>query len=205
MDGGIGRLLNADRRALAKAIEVLHGLVAGVMADGVLNNEEIRFIDLWLTDNAAVTRLFPGDVLARRVRGVLKDGRIDEIEREQLQQVLSSMLGGTMQETGSASIGATSLPINDDVDVEIDGNFCLTGEFVFGPRPKCIAAIERAGGRMFSGVTKDVDYLVVGAMGSQDWVHSSFGTKIEKAISYRDKGYGVEIISEQRWLAALEE
>lgn len=45
--------------------------------------------------------------------------------------------------------------------------------------------------------------LVAGVLGSAEWAHSSFGRKIEKAVAYRDKGYGVEIISEQRWLAAL--
>lgn len=199
----VGRLVNAERRELARAIEVLHGLVAGVMADGVLNDSEIRFLDLWLTDNEPVTRVFPGSILADRVRRALKDGRVTDDERQQLQGVLAQMIGGTLQDTGSASIGVTGLPVDDDIDVHPDGGFCLTGSFIYGSRAQCEDLIAGLHGQSFADVTKDVDYLVIGTLGSKEWSHSSFGRKIEKAVAYQQKGLGIAIISEQRWLLAM--
>jgi len=44
---------------------------------------------------------------------------------------------------------------------------------------------------------------VLGTFGSRDWVHTSFGRKIETAIRYRDKGAPIAIVSEDHWAASL--
>jgi len=40
------------------------------------------------------------------------------------------------------------------------------------------------------------DYLVIGEIGSSNWVHSSFGRKIEKAMELKEKGR-ISIVSEK--------
>jgi hypothetical protein len=48
-------------------------------------------------------------------------------------------------------------------------------------------------------ITKDLNYLVIGEVGSRDWIHSTHGRKIEKAIDYNDRGCRIAIVTEQHW------
>jgi hypothetical protein len=41
--------------------------------------------------------------------------------------------------------------------------------------------------------------LVIGEIGSQDWLHSTHGRKIEKAIEYNDTGAKIAIVPEKHW------
>lgn len=52
-------------------------------------------------------------------------------------------------------------------------------------------------------MTKELDYLVVGLMGNEDWAHSTFGRKIQQAIDFTAKGNTIAIIAEDAWAQAL--
>ena len=146
---------------------------------------------------------WPGDVLHQRVRAALADGLITEGERAHLVDTLHQLIGGSLEDL-AASTHVTRLAFDDVPHVEIPGSrFCLTGEFVFAPRAKCAEEIERHGGLVSSSVTKKVRYLVVGGLGSAEWKHGSFGTKIEQAVRYRREGVPVLIIHEDRWASSL--
>jgi DNA ligase (NAD+) len=57
--------------------------------------------------------------------------------------------------------------------------------------------VEEAGGTAAQGVTKDLDYLVVGAGGGS-------GSKLDKAKALQDKGGKIEIISEEEFMKMME-
>ena len=59
------------------------------------------------------------------------------------------------------------------------------------------------GGICKADVVMSLDYLVIGMMGNEDWRHSSFGSKIEKAMKFNDGGCSIAIISEDAWANAL--
>lgn len=48
-------------------------------------------------------------------------------------------------------------------------------------------------------VTGGLDYLVIGAIATRDWRHSSYGTKIIKAMQLKEKGRNLAIIAEHHW------
>ena len=53
-------------------------------------------------------------------------------------------------------------------------------------------------------VTVRTRYLVIGRFGNRDWVHTSFGRKIEKAHKYRDSKRGpIAIVAEDHWATGL--
>ena len=79
----------------------------------------------------------------------------------------------------------------------------FTGKFAFGPRKECERQVHSLGGRCEESVTQQTNYLIVGTFGSRDWVHTSFGRKIEKAVAYRRSGMGLAIISEDHWAGLL--
>ena len=117
-----------EQRILKRSCESLLGICSGLLADGYLSDEEIRFLDTWLADNDDIATTWPGEVLVKRIRDVLDDGNITEDEREYLKSTLSELIGGTFQETGATSGTSTRLPIDDVDNILIPGNsFCFTG------------------------------------------------------------------------------
>lgn len=193
-----------EQRILKRSCESLLGICAGMMADGKLNDDEIRFLDNWLADNDELTITWPGEVVVARVKSILSDGRITEDEREYLKSTLRDLLGGTLEETGATGGIATRLPLSDVKTIKIDdSSFCFTGNFLYGTRKACENAVTERGGLVSPSVKVDLNYLVIGTMASREWAHSSHGRKIEKALEYQNKGHSVFIVSEEQWVQFL--
>jgi NAD-dependent DNA ligase len=192
------------QRNTEKAIESLLGICQGLIADNTLNNAEILFLEMWLRDNEDITDCWPGDVIAARVSGILADRVVTTEEAEDLKNTLVAIVGGSFFETGAAGGFATQLPADVIDAVTFDGSlFCLTGKFLYGPRKKCENAIISRGGRITNNITCHLNYLVVGTLSSRDWLYSSFGHKIQKAIENKRLGQALSIITEERWIEFL--
>ena len=204
MRNSFARLVATEHRLLKRSCESLLGLCAGLMADGQLTDDEIRFLDTWLAGNEELAVTWPGEVIVTRIREVLADGEITADERDHLEKTLKDLIGGTLEETGAAGGMATRLPINEVERVDIAGAaFCFTGEFLFGTRKLCEKAVAERGGTAKGNVTTDLQYLVIGTLASRDWAHSSHGRKIEKALDLQKKGHPLLIIAEEQWVQFL--
>lgn len=189
---------------LRRSCGALLGIAQGVLSDRQLVDAEIVFLDQWLNQNDAIANEWPGDVLHERIRAALADGMITEDERRHLVETLQQLIGGSYDELASPAHVTRSLAFDDVAQMEFSGSrFCLTGEFAFAPRSKCEAAISSRGGIISSSVTKKLHYLVVGGLGSPEWKHGSFGTKIEHAVKNRREGLPVLIVHEDRWASFL--
>lgn len=191
---------------LRKSCESLLGICTGIIADDSLNEREVNFLNLWLRDNADISTVWPGEVIARRINETLADGIVTRDELEYLKQTLKELIGGTLQDTGSIKGLSTRLPVNDDRAVPLvfqNTAFCFTGNFLYGTRAACERAIMKRGAMAFDNVRKNLEYLVIGTMVSQDWANTSHGRKIEKAIDYQNKGCPILIISEEHWVKHL--
>jgi len=79
----------------------------------------------------------------------------------------------------------------------------FTGAMAFGPRKDCEVLVKERGGVICASVSRKVRYLVVGGIGNDQWLHSSYGTKIKKAVELREGGATLSIISEEHWQHAL--
>lgn len=197
---------NAPRAAITfsenakKAINTLYGIGMGIVADGEVNEREILFLDTWLRDNRDFLDRWPMSVVARRVGDILADGQISQEELEDFHAMLSALVGGAMEETGAAGGMATRLPVDAVEIIEFAGRrFCFTGKFLFGSRSRCEFATHLKGGEAVDNVVKTLDYLVIGALASRDWAHTSHGRKIEKALEHKEAGAPVRIVSEEVW------
>ena len=191
---------------LRKKLSTLCGICMGMLADGQLSDQEVLYLDTWLKDNADFAMDWPGNILHERLRCVLDDGVITPRGREHLFQTLENLIGGTLEETGAAGGMATRLPIEQVDSLEFqDRCFCFTGKFIYGSRSKCMAEVESRGGVAIDRVTLDLDYLVIGTLASRDWVHTSHGRKIEKALEYKKKGNRMTILGEEDWVVFLSE
>jgi len=204
MDRSFAKHAATEARLLKRSCESLLGLCAGILADDILSDKEIEFLNVWLLDNKEIATTWPGEVIYARVHDVLADGVITEEERAYLKQTLIDLLGGTLQETGVTSGLSIGLPIDDINKIEIiDNSFCFTGNFLYGTRSACERAITDRGGLVYPRIKMDLNYLVIGTMTSREWAHTSFGRKIEKAIYYKKNGASIFIISEEQWVQFL--
>ena len=189
----------ADRQATQ-----LIGIAQGLIADNKLSDDEINFLHKWLVANEAVKGNSLLLTLVKRVEEIVSDGEIDPDEREDLQKTLVALTANDF-ELGEV-IKSSTLPLcNPSPIIEFKyRNFCLTGTFTFGRRRDCEAEIFNRGGN--SGpLNKKTDFLVVGEYSTESWKQETFGRKIEKAVTMRDKGYPIAIVSEAHWRNALSE
>lgn len=186
------------------AANTLMGIVTGVVADGHLADTEVLFLRTWLNENRAILQQWPASAIYRAIEHALADGVLTADERDHLLAQLQQLVRTDFHLSGAASPDGPALPIEDDITVQLtNAGVCHTGEFLFGTR----AAVERAtlgaGGMPVDTVTRRTDILVIGTRVSPNWVATTYGRKIQRAVELREAGTGIEIISERRWLQAL--
>ena len=88
--------------------------------------------------------------------------------------------------------------------IEFEGKtFCLTGRFVFGTLRDCEETITDMSGSVVQSPSQETDYLVIGELGSPDWVHTTFGRSIERGVELKQQGFPIKIVSEEHWVNSL--
>ncbi|QPJ98929.1 BRCT domain-containing protein [Enterobacter mori] len=185
-------------------LHLLNGLCKGLISDKKLSDEEVRYLDWWLTQNGTLKNNYPGKELYTLVKEILEDGIITAEESQTLHKALVDFTGCDL-ESGVVDGLSTKLPLDSDADINLEGKvFCLTGVFLAGKRSHVEDIVKRSNALISNTVTKKIDYLVIGTLSSRDWRFSSHGRKIEKAVSYRDNdGVSLKVISEEMLFDAL--
>lgn len=202
-----GQPLNQRYRGQAvqgRQIDELIGLVKGVLADGVICQQEVEYLLRWLETNRSAAHEWPASVLYPRIAAAMADGHLDDEEEADIMAMLLQAVGGagTSGHHNSAAVGnSTTLPLSDPPPViEIpEHTFCFTGKFASGTRAWCESVVLERGGIALPSITRKLNFLVIGEIGSRDWLHSTHGTKIQKAVEYRSSGVPLHIVSEQYW------
>lgn len=196
--------VSVANRELTKSIQLLSGIVTGIVADGHLHDLEVQMLSTWLTANPAVSRVWPGSAISRHLQEVLADGVITAEERTHLLSELQRLSGSDFSESGSSIPAVAGLPFDSEGAIALrELGVCHTGEFVYGTRSACEKLTEKAGGIPLSSVTKKVAYLVVGTHVSPAWMNTSYGRKIMRAMELREQGHQLLIVSEKRWIEAI--
>lgn len=197
--------MTASRRE-DRTVDELVGLCRGILADGDVSTQEAMFLQDWLRRNAHCAHRYPFSILLHRLADALRDGVVDEDEERELIEAIVKLVGGEANgefESQSASL-SSSLPLDNPApSIDHASPFVVTGTFAFGPRASVMEAISSRGGLVASSVSKKVRFLVIGEVGSRDWIHSSYGRKIEKAVELRDAGVPIAIVSERHWASHL--
>jgi hypothetical protein len=197
-------LSNRAPRTERDLSEVL-GLAKGMLADGVINDEEADLLRKWGANHPDALCIWPTNLILGRLQHYFADGRIDEAERTELQDLLAALVGGT------ASLllgyeGATALPLDNPAPLigwDPDEIYVFTGRFAYGTRGDCEREVTQRGGTCEQRVTRRTSFLVIGTFGNRDWAHSSYGRKIQRAVELRESGFGVRIVGEDHWANAL--
>jgi NAD-dependent DNA ligase len=185
-----------------RQIDTLIGLSKGLLADGKLDQSEAEFLQTWLVQNRQATNNPIILNLLDKVDSMLEDGVLDNEESVELMGLLRR-ISGERSELGELAKTST-LPINDPMPtISFEGHsFLFTGTCAFGTRKQCQEIIESLGGINAKGVTKSLNYLILGTYVTDSWAHESFGRKIEKAINYRDNGVPLANVTEEHWASS---
>ncbi|KRW57867.1 BRCT domain-containing protein [Pseudomonas sp. TTU2014-080ASC] len=197
-----------EARIDRRSADALIGLSAGITADGQVNQQEAEFLRDWISSNLAHLDDPVINLLYRRLSDMLADGVLDAEEASELLSTLRSFAGlgaGKPRAADNSFTPPTNLPLCVPApELEWEGRlFVFTGVMAYGPRKDCEALVTERGGRIAPSVSKKISYLVVGGVGNEQWLHSTYGTKIKKAVEIREAGGNISIISEEHWQKAL--
>lgn len=187
-----------------RALNEMLGLVKGVIVDGEVSVAEANFLANWIRANPDAIDTWPGKAMAERLIRIFDDGIISDEERADLLYFLQQLVGANPVPAADVN-AATKLPLDfPPPAISFAGHeFVFTGKFVWGTRSACESAISARGGTLGKSITRRTNFLVLGDLGSRDWVHTSFGRKIEKAVEYREAGVPIKIIDEPHWCSHL--
>ena len=194
---------NRARRTERDVCELL-GLAKGLLGDGVVSDSEATLLRDWVRRHPDAHDYWPISALCQRLERAYSDGVVDEGERLDLAELLESIVGGQAGVIAGAD-APTELPLDrPPPSITWHGSvFVLTGKFAFGPRKDCERQVHNLGGDCDPNLTQRTNYLIIGTFGSRDWVHTSFGRKIEKAVAYRKAGHRLAILAEDHWAGSL--
>lgn len=197
-----------EARIDRRSVDVLSGLAAGVAADGKINQQEAEFLQGWIAGNLVHLEDPVVNLLYRRLSGMLSDGVLADDESVELLGMLHCFTGLTASKpTANADlfVRPNSLPLCQPApEIQWNGKvFIFTGVMAYGPRKACEALVLERCGLIGSSVSKKISYLVIGSISNDQWLHSSYGTKIKKAVELREAGVSLAIVSEDHWQKAM--
>jgi len=199
----IGRILTSERRVATRNMDELIGMCRMVLADGHVDDNEANILLNWIESHYHAKDVWPGNMLYERLCYAMVQGHIDPDEESELLEVLGKVAGGPP--TGDHPGISGAIPFDDPPPAILyqSQRFALTGQFVYGGRKRVQTAIESRGGECSPSVSAKCGYLIVGTIGSDEWLHSNFGTKIAKAVEMKAAGKQIKVVTEQHWAESL--
>lgn len=197
---------------ITSEIQILHGVLHGLLADNVISDVEVAALQRWLDDHGDLKGTYPFDEIFSLLYAVTSDGAISDDERNTLKAFFSEFVDCR----DSCNLNALELAeLRESCSVRgicarepniliKDHTFCFTGKSVLAKRDEIAEIIVGRGGSYANSINNKTQYLIVGADGSPCWAFSCYGRKIELAIQKRKEGCLLTIVNENDFWAALE-
>lgn len=198
---------------VTSSLQFLSGLIHGILADGIISDDEIHTLKKWIVANDYLTGCYPFDEIESLISSILADGKITNDERNMLTAFLSNFIDLSSSYNLSEpklealkeqySIGGICAICQE---IDFDGNmFCFTGQSVKAKRQEIADIIKAHGGNFNNNVTNKTRYLIVGNDGNPCWAFSCYGRKIEDAVNRRKAGQNLVIVNELDFWDILED
>jgi|18_taG_2_1085343.scaffolds.fasta_scaffold02580_3 hypothetical protein len=198
-------------KALTTDLQTLQGICHGILADGIINEKEVRDLEGWLEQNSHLSTYYPYDEIRSLILSIVSDGIIEEEEILVLKAYLNQFVNIENLEIAK-QIDAETADINisghctSDPNIDFDGKtFCVTGVLKSGARAELENLISDLGGIPTKSVNKKTDYLIVGDNGNQSWAFACYGRKVEKALEMRKAGHQICLVHEYDLMDAIED
>lgn len=192
-------------------LQTLQGVCHGILADGIINEKEVRDLEEWLEQNNHLSTYYPYDEIRSLLLSIVSDGIIEEEEILILKAYLNQFVNIENKEIAK-QIDQETADINisghctSDPNIDFDGKtFCVTGVLKSGNRTELENLIFELGGIPTKTITKKTDYLIVGDNGNPAWAFACYGRKVEKALEMRKNGHQICLVHEFDFMDAVED
>jgi len=196
--------------AITGDLQVLQGIIHGILADNIITENEVRSLNQWITSNNQLSGTFPYDELSSLLNNILADNKITTEEIKILKAFFSDFIPNNDTTINIAELQKIKnemhiggicamnpiLEFNNRV-------FCFTGASERAKRNEIEEIIYSKGGKFSNNVSRNLNYLIVGNAGNPCWAFSCYGRKVEQAISLRKEGNSLLIINETDFWKAL--
>jgi NAD-dependent DNA ligase len=183
-------------------LQKLQGVLHGILADGVVEESEVKILSEWLEGCEHLRGCYPYDEIYSALADVLADGVVDQDEAEFLKAFFAEFVSLSFSNQNKVSkdlkVSVTSLgvcAVSPEITFE-QKKFCFTGESWKATRSQLKQIVEEANGLFTNRIAKDLDYLVYGASGNQCWAYSCYGRKVEKVLQMIKEGSSALIVHE---------
>jgi hypothetical protein len=182
-------------------IQCLHGIMAGIVSDGIITQSEIEGLSNWAYEHEHLRGCWPYDEVCSLITAVMADKRIDESEH----QLLKSFFGGFAGMEASSAIGQPMALVGSSIkglcavcpEIAFQNSiFCFTGTSTRYLRKELAQIVEELKGRSIKSVTQELDYLVIGAGSNPCWAYACYGRKVEQAVALRKQGFKLILVHE---------
>lgn len=163
----------------------LKDLLKDISDDGVLQEQEIKALRIWLFENDSLKGQFPFDKVFETVETAMEDGVLENNELNNMLELFERITDPLSHVCNCAGL-------------DINGkSFCLSGDFEYGKKADVEDYFIKRGGILAKSVTKKTDYLIVGKHGSALWSTGNYGNKVKKAMELQEKGLPIQIVKEE--------
>lgn len=166
------------------ALFVLRRMIQNSINDNYLSDNEIYDIKNWLDSHEFLLNTYPYQDVLQTINNAVQDKQIDSLERQKIQSLLD------------VDISPGKRYLQNHIDSAKEKVFCLSGNFSMGSKEEISKKLEDLGAIIKKGVSKKVDFLVVGNEDCDAWKYGNYGTKIKKALELQSSGAKIKITSE---------
>lgn len=188
-------------------IQRLHAIIAGIASDQEISQVELNGLSNWLLNHEYLKTCWPYDEIDALITSVMRDGVIDDVEKNMLLEFFNEFVAAYTPneeyEDGRFTLQGICAA-TPEIDFE-GSTFCFTGESTEFSRNELKDMTVKLGGRVVSGISKKVDYVVVGAHGNPCWKYACYGRKIDEAIKLRKQGSRLLIVHENDFFDAVQD
>lgn len=185
-----------------RAIQEFQGMASMIILDGMVDDREMAVLSSWAEKYQAFRYQWPLSQLESLTQKILNDGIVTMDERMELLDFLSSLAADPSEDPTVKNI------FSENIDVTFpEKTFLFTGKLQFGTRKKAQNEVEERGGFFINTYyPKNLNYLVVGVLGTDAWKFSRFGRKIEACMNDIEcRKTNTAIIKEKDFIRAVVE
>lgn len=193
-------------------IQQLHGILGGIIADGIITEAEMTGLSDWLQVHDHLRTCWPYDEVDSLITSVMADRKIDAEEHTRLHTFFEEFLAlgshqsiarRTAARLGDEPVAIRGLCAISPQIVFADSTFCFTGASKNFRRAQFKEIITQLGGRAQDTIHRKLNYLVIGAEGNPSWAYACYGRKVEEAILLRQQGSRLLLVHEFDFRDAL--
>lgn len=170
------------------ATQVLNGLLKGISIDKKISTIEGINLREWMYKNNYLKGYYPFDQIMSVLDCILEDNIITKEESDSMIDVIKSLLEPVQE-------------LQERLNSVNGKHVCLSGIFSHGQKADVEKFIIQDGGFIDSSLKKTTDILIIGDNECQAYAFGSYGTKVQKAIEYSNKGYDIKIIKESDYFS----